>query len=66
MLVERVQQLLAGGRSRKGGAVIKRAAKTPEIEQAFRRAIEHHAHAIEQINDRRSGFAHAFDERLIR
>ena len=62
LLIERVEQLLAGGGAGKRGAVIERAAEAAEIEQAFGRAIEHHAHAVEQIDDRGSGFAHALDE----
>ena len=65
LLVERVKQLLAGSGAGEGGAVIERAAEAPEIEQAFGRAIEHHAHAIEKIDDGWGGFAHAFYERLI-
>src|SRR5690242_177447 len=66
LLIERVQQLLPRGGAGKSGAVVKRASEPPIIEQAFRRAVEHHAHAVEQIDDSRRGFAHALDQRLIR
>ena len=65
LLVERVKQLLAGGCSGKSCAMEKRASEAPEIQQALRRAVEHHAHAIEQIDNRRRRFAHALHQRLI-
>jgi len=57
--------LLAGGGAGKRGAVVHRAAEAPEIEQAFGRAIEHDAHAVEKIDDRGGGLAHSFYERLV-
>jgi hypothetical protein len=65
LLVERVEQLLAGGCAGKGGAVVERAAETAEVEQTFGRAIEGDAHAVEQIDDGRRGLAHGFDRRLV-
>src|SRR5580704_14178882 len=65
LFVERVEQLLAGGCASKSGAVIQCATKAAVIEETFRGAIEHDAHAIEQIDDRRGFLAHAFDQRLI-
>ena len=65
LLVERVQKLLASGRSGKGGAVVESAAEASEVEQSFRSAIERHAHAIEQVDDSGRGFAHGFHRRLI-
>src|SRR6185437_3204258 len=65
LLVERVKQLLAGGGAGKCSAVIERAAEAPEIEQTFRCAIERNTHAVEQIDDCRRRFAHAFDRRLV-
>src|SRR5580692_10967640 len=65
LLIEGVEELLSCGGPGKRGAVIERAAEAPEIEQAFRRAIEHDAHAIEEIDDGGGGFAHSFYERLI-
>ena len=65
LLVERVEQLLAGGGAGKGGAVVERAAEAAEVEQPFGGAIEGHAHAVQQIDDRRSGLAHGLDRRLV-
>ena len=66
LLIQRVEQLLPGSRARKGRAVIQGPAKSPEIQQSLRRAIEHHAHAIQQVNNRRRRLAHALHQRLIR
>jgi hypothetical protein len=65
LLVESVEQLLAGSGAGKSGAVIESAAKAAKIEQALGGAVEHHAHAVEQVDDRGSGVAHAFNEGLI-
>ena len=65
LLVERVEKLLAGGGAGEGGAVEERAAEAAEVEQSFGRAIERHAHAVEQIDDAGSGFAHGLDRRLV-
>ncbi len=65
LLVECVEQLLAGGGAGKGGAVVERAAEAAEIEQALGGAIEGHAHAVEQVDDGRRGFAHGFDGGLV-
>ncbi len=40
-------------------------AEAAEIEQSFGGAVEHHTHAIEEINDRWRGLAHPFNGRLI-
>src|SRR3954454_5087616 len=45
---------------------MQRAAKAAEIKQAFRRAIEGHAHAVEQVNNGGRSLAHGLDRRLIR
>ena len=65
LLVERVEKLLAGGGAGEGGAVVERATEAAEVEQSFRRAVEGHAHAVEQIDDAGSGLAHGLDGRLI-
>src|SRR5439155_16892241 len=65
LLIERIQELLTGSGAGEGGAMEERAAETAEIEQAFGRAIEGHAHAIEQINDAGRGLAHLFYGRLV-
>ena len=51
LLVERVEQLLAGGGAGEGGAVVERAAEAAEVEQALGGAVEGHAHAVEQVDD---------------
>ena len=65
LFVERVEKLLAGGCSGKGGAVIEGAAEAAEVEQAFGGAIEGNAHAIEQVDDGGGGFAHGLDGGLV-
>ena len=65
LLVERVQQLLAGGGAGKRGAVIERAAEAAEVEQPFGRAVEGNAHAVEQIDDAGRHIAHRLDRRLV-
>ncbi len=65
LLVERVEQLLAGGGAGEGGAVEERAAEAAEIEHAFRSAVEGDAHAVEQVDDAGRGLAHIFHRRLV-
>ena len=65
LFVERVEKLLAGGGAGEGGAIEERAAEAAEIEQSFRSAVEGHAHAVEQVDDAGSGFAHGLDRRLV-
>ena len=65
LLVEGVEQLLAGGGSGKCSAVVERAAEAAEVEQALGGAVEGHAHAVEQVDDARGGFAHGLDGGLV-
>ena len=65
LLVERVEELLAGGGAGEGGAVVERAAEAAEVEQALGSAVEGHAHAVEQVDDAGSGFAHGLDGSLV-
>jgi hypothetical protein len=65
LLVERVQQLLAGGCAGEGGAVEERAAEAAEVQQALRRAVEGHAHAVEQVDDGRPLLTHLLHRRLV-
>src|SRR5271157_639967 len=65
LLVECVQELLSGGRSGKRGAVIERASEAAKIKKTFGSAIEGNTHAVEQINEARSSFAHGLDRRLV-
>ncbi len=65
LLVERVEQLLAGGGAGEGGSVVERAAETAEVQQSFGRAVEGNAHAVEQVDDAGRGFAHGLHRRLV-
>ncbi len=65
LLIERIKQLLPGSRAGKRGAVVQRPAEAAKIEQPFGRAIERHAHAVEQIDDPRRRLAHVFNRRLV-
>ena len=65
LLVERVEKLLAGGGAGEGGAIEERASEAAEVEQSFGRAVEGHAHAVEQVDDAGGGFAHGLDRRLV-
>ena len=53
LLIERVQQLLPGGRAGECGTVVKRPTEAAEIEQALWSAVEGNAHAVEQVDDAR-------------
>ena len=65
LLVERIEQLLAGGSAGKSGAVVERAAEAAKVEQPFRSAVEGNAHAVEQVDDSGGHVAHALDRRLV-
>src|SRR6185437_5305180 len=65
LLIECIEQLLAGCGSGECGAVIERSAKTTEIQQTFRRAVEWHAHAIKQVDNAGRCLAHVFYRRLV-
>jgi hypothetical protein len=65
LLVERIEELLAGGCAGEGGALIERAAEAAEVEQALGGAIEGHAHAVEEIDDGGRGLAHGLDGGLV-
>jgi hypothetical protein len=65
LLVERVDELLAGGGPRERGAVEERAAEAAEVEQALGRAVERDAHAVEQEDDARPRLAHGLHRRLV-
>ncbi len=66
LLIQRVQQLLTRRRPCKRCAVIKRSAESPVIQQSFRGAVKHHAHAIQQIDNPGRRFAHAAHQSLVR
>ena len=65
MFVEGVEELLAGGCSGEGSALIESATEAAEIKQALGGAIEGDAHAVEEIDDAGGSFAHGFDGGLI-
>jgi hypothetical protein len=65
LLVERVEELLAGGGAGEGGAVVQRSAEPAEIEVPFRRPVELHAHPIQEVDQIRRGIAHRLAQRLI-
>ncbi len=65
LLVERVEQLLAGGGAGECGAPLLGAAESAQVKQAFRRTVEHHAHAVEKVHDAWRRFAHAAHLRLV-
>ena len=65
LLVERIEELLPGRRAGERRAVEERAAEAAEVEQAFGRAVEGHAHAVEHEDDAGRGVAHALDGRLV-
>jgi hypothetical protein len=53
LLVERVEQLLAGGGPGERRPVVEGAAEAAEVEEPFRGAVERHAHPVEQVDDAR-------------
>ncbi len=65
LLVERVEQLLAGGGAGEGGPVVERPAEATEVEEALRGAVERHAHPVEQVDDARRRVAHAAHAGLL-
>ncbi len=65
LLVERVEELLAGGGAGEGGALVERAAEAAEVEQAFGGAVEGDAHAVEQVDDGRALRGHVLDGGLV-
>ena len=65
LLVQRVQELLAGGRAGVGGAVVLGAAEAPEVQQPLAGPVEHDAHAVQQVDDAGRVVAHVLDGRLV-
>jgi hypothetical protein len=65
LLVQRIQELLPGGGSGEGGAVVQGAAEAAEVQQAFGSAVEGHAQAVHHVDDRGRGFAHGEDGGLV-
>ncbi|MCU1226923.1 MAG: hypothetical protein JWQ42_5016 [Edaphobacter sp.] len=65
LLVEGVEELLAGSGSSEGGAVVEGASEAPEVEQALGGAIEGDAHAVEQVDDGWPLSCHVLDGGLV-
>ena len=65
LLVEGVEKLLAGGGAGEEGALEERAAEEAQVALAFGRAVEGHAHAVEQVDDLRRPVAHLQHRRLV-
>ncbi len=65
LFVQRVQQLLAGCRTGKGGSFVERAAESTTIQKAFARAVEGNTETIHQIDDLGSPERHLLDRRLM-
>ncbi len=65
LFVESVEELLAGGRSGEGGAVVEGASEAAEVEQAFGGAVEGDAHAVEEVDDGGALRGHVFDGGLV-
>ena len=65
LFVQSIEKLLAGSGAGERCTVVERPAKTAEVEQPFGSAVEGHPHAVEQVNDARSGIAHRFHGGLV-
>ena len=65
LLVERVEELLAGGCPGECGALVEGAAEAAEVEQALVGAVEGDAHAVEQVDDGGGAGGHVADGGLV-
>jgi hypothetical protein len=65
LLVQGVEQLLAGGGAGEVRPLEQRAAEQPQIPLALGGAVERHAHAVEQVDDLRRPVGHLVDGRLV-
>ena len=65
LLVERVEQLLAGRCAGEGGPFEERAAEAALVAEAFLRAVERDAEAVHQVDDLRPLVDHLLDGRLV-
>ncbi len=65
LLVERVEQLLAGGCAGEGGPLVERSTEAAEVEQTLGCAVEGDPHAVEQVDDRRTLRSHVLDRGLV-
>ena len=65
LLVQGVEQLLAGGGAGEGRALEQRAAEAALIAKALGRAIEGDAQPVHQVDDLRPPLGHFLDRRLV-
>ena len=65
LLIECVEQLLAGGRAGERGPFEERAAESALIAKTFGRAIEGDAEPVHQVDDSRTPVDHFLDRRLM-
>jgi hypothetical protein len=65
LLIEGVEELLAGGGSGEGGAMEEGSTETAEVEETFRSAVKGDAHAVEEIDDGGPLLAHLLDGSLV-
>src|SRR5690606_26170060 len=65
LLIERVKQLLAGGRSGECGSLIESSTEPTLIAKSFRSAIEGDAKSIHQVDNSRSPEGHFLDGGLM-
>src|SRR5690606_25234297 len=64
-LIERVDQLLAGCGTGEGRAVVQRTTEAAEVQQALGRAVEGHAHAVQQVDHLGGVVTHVTHHRLV-
>ncbi len=65
LLIEGIEQLLAGGGAGKKRALVERPAEQSQIAFAFGRAVEGDAHAVEQVDDLGCPSGHFEHRRLV-
>ena len=65
LLVQGIEQLLAGGGPGEGRAAEERAAEAALVAESFGRAIERHAQPVHQVDDPRGPIGHFLDRRLV-
>src|SRR6185295_18288293 len=66
LFIEGIKQLLSSRRTGKEGALKERPAEQPQIALTLSRAIEWHAHAVEQIDNLGRPLRHLQQRRLVR
>jgi len=66
LFIEGVNQLLTGRRSREVCALVERATEESQVTLTFERAVERHAHAVEEVDDLRRPVRHFVHRWLVR